>query len=52
MTLKQGVLHHLYIATNVESHRLVLPSVSHQAVFQMLHGDYGHQGLGLHFSYT
>ena len=43
--LRQGVLYWLYISNDAESHQLVLHSVHFQAVLQMLHDDYGHQGL-------
>ena len=43
--LKQGVVHHIYISNDVESHQLVLPLEYHKAVLCMLHDDYGNQGL-------
>ena len=43
--MKQGVLHQIYITNDVESHLLVLPKEYHQAMFCILHDDYGHQGL-------
>ena len=43
-TMKQGVLHCLYISNDV-SYQLVLLMVYHQAVLHMLHDDCGHQGL-------
>ena len=46
LVLKQGVLHHIYISNDVETHQLVLPLEYHETVFCMLHDDYGHQGLG------
>ena len=45
MVLKQGVLHHIYISNDVETHQLVLPLEYHETVLCMLHDDYGHQGL-------
>ena len=45
LILKQGVLHHIYISNDVETHQLVLPLVYHETVLPMLHDDYGHQGL-------
>ena len=45
LVLKQGVLHHIYISNDVESHWLVLPLEYHEAVLHMLHDDYGHQEL-------
>ena len=45
LILKQGVLHHIYISNDVETHQLVLPLEYHQTVLLMLHDDYGHQGL-------
>ena len=45
LILKQGVLHHIYISSDVETHQLVLPLKYHQTVLCMLHDDYGHQGL-------
>ena len=44
--MKQGVLHHIYITYDVESHQLILPKEYHQAVLHMLLDDYCHQGLG------
>ena len=45
LILKQGVLHHIYISNDVETHQLVLPLEYHKTVLRMLHDDYGHQGL-------
>ena len=45
LILKQGVLHHIYISNDVETHQLVLPLEYHQTVLHMLHDDHGHQGL-------
>ena len=45
LVLKQGVLHHIYISNDVETHQLVLPLEYHETVLPMLHDDYGHQGL-------
>ena len=45
LVMKQGLLHQIYITHDVESHQLVSPRKYHQAVFCMLHDDYGHQGL-------
>ena len=42
---KQGILHWIYIITDVETHQLVLLRKYHEAVLHMLHDDYGHQGL-------
>ena len=45
LTLKKGVLHHLYINNDVEYHHLIL-SVQYQAqVLSLLHDGQGHQGL-------
>ena len=43
--MKLGVLHQIYITNGVVPHQLMLPKEYHQAVLQMLHDDYGHQGL-------
>ena len=45
LVLKQGVLHHVYISNDVETHQLVLPLEYHKTVLRMLHDDNGHQGL-------
>ena len=45
LVLKQGVLHHIYISNDVETHQLVLPSEYHETILCMLDDDYGHQGL-------
>ena len=41
------MLHQIYITNDVETHQLVLPLESHEAVLHMLHDDYGHHGLDL-----
>ena len=44
-TFKQGVVHHLYISSDVEYGQMIL-SIKHQAhVLQILHDDQGHQGM-------
>ena len=43
--LKQGVLYHIYISNDVETHQLVLPLEYHETVLCMLHDDCSHQGL-------
>ena len=43
--MKQGILHHLFISNNLDSQQLLLSTVYHHAVLQMLHHDHGHQGL-------
>ena len=45
LTLKDGVLHCLYIHNNVEYHQLVLPQRYHKKILQSLHNDLGHQGI-------
>ena len=45
LTLKQGVLHWLYINNDEEYHQLVLPECYHEKVLKSLHDDMGHQGL-------
>ena len=45
LTLKDGVLHRLYIYNDVEYHQLVLPQRYHKKVLQSLHNDLGHQGI-------
>ena len=45
LTLKDGVLHHLYIHNDVEYHQLVLPQRYHKKVLQSLHNNLGHQGI-------
>ena len=45
LTLKKGVLHHLYISNNVEYHQLILPVKYQAQVLKMLHDGQGHQGL-------
>ena len=44
LVLKQGVLHHIYISNDVETHQLVLPLEYHCTLYAV-HDDYGHQGL-------
>ena len=43
--MKQGLLHQLYIISDVESHQVVLLKEYQQAMLQMLHDDYGHKVL-------
>ena len=45
LVLKQGVLHHIYISNDVETHQLVLSLEYYEIVLCMLHDNYGHQGL-------
>ena len=45
LTLKQGVLHWLYINNDEEYHQLVLPECYREKVLKSLHDDMGHQGL-------
>ena len=45
LTLKDGVLHRLYIHNDVEYHQLVLPQRYHKKILQSLHNDLGHQGI-------
>ena len=45
LTLKQGVLHWLYINNDEEYHQLVLPEHYCEKVLKSLHDDMGHQGL-------
>ena len=45
LTLKKGVLHHLYINNNVEYHQLILPIKYQAQVLKLLHDGQGHQGL-------
>ena len=45
LTLKKGVLHHLYINNDVQYHQMIL-SIKYQAqVLCLLHNGQGHQGL-------
>ena len=37
LILKQGVLHHIYISNDVETHQLVLPLKYHKTILHMLH---------------
>ena len=43
--LKQGILHHLYIFSEIEYHQLVLPQRYHHKVLMALHDHMGHQGI-------
>ena len=45
LTLKKGVLHHLYINNDVEYHQLILPVKYQAQVLSLLHNGQGHQGL-------
>ena len=45
LTLKRGVLHHLYINNDVEYHHMVLPIKYQAQVLKLLHDGQGHQGL-------
>ena len=45
LTLKQGVLHWLYINNDEEYHQLVLPECYCGKVLKSLHDDMGHQGI-------
>ena len=45
LTLKDGILHHLYIHNDVEYHQLVLPQRYHKKILQSLHNNLGHQGI-------
>ena len=45
LTLKQGVLHRLYINNDEEYHQLVLPECYRGKVLKSLHDDMGHQGI-------
>ena len=45
LVLKQGVLPHIYISNDLETHQLVLPLEYHETVLHMPHDDYSHQGL-------
>ena len=45
LTLKKGVLHHLYINNDVEYHQLILPIKYQAQVLKLLHDGQGHQGL-------
>ena len=46
LTLKKGVLHHLYINNDVEYHQLILPIKYQAQVLKLLHDGQGHQGIG------
>ena len=45
LTLKKGVLHHLYINNDVEYHQMILPIKYQTHVLCLLHDGQGHQGL-------
>ena len=45
LTLKQCVLHQLYINNDVEYHQLILPIKYQAQVLKLLHDGQGHQGL-------
>ena len=45
LTLKQGVLHWLYINNDEEYHQLVLPECYRGKVLKSFHDDMGHQGI-------
>ena len=45
LTLKKGVLHHLYINNDVEYHQLILPVKYQTQVPSLLHDGQDHQGL-------
>ena len=45
LTLKKGVLHHLYINNDVEYHQLIPPVKYQVQVLSLLHDGQGHQGL-------
>ena len=45
LVLKKGVLHWIYITSDVESHQFELSRKYHEAVLHMLHDDYGHYEL-------
>ena len=45
LTLKKGVLHHLYINNDVEYHQLILPIKYQAQVLKLLYYGQGHQGL-------
>ena len=45
LTLKKGVLHHLYINNDVEYHQTILPIKYQTQVLCLLHSGQGHQGL-------
>ena len=45
LTLKQDVLHCLYIFNEIEYHQLVLPQWYHHKVLTALHNHMGHQGI-------
>ena len=45
LTMKEGVLHQLYISNNVEYHQMVLPIKFQGQVPQLFHDGQGHQGI-------
>ena len=45
LTLKKGVLHHLYINNDVEYHQMILHIKYQAQVLKLLHDGQGHQGL-------
>ena len=45
LTLKKGVLRHLYINNDVEYHQMILPIKYQAQVLRLLHDGQGHQGL-------
>ena len=45
LTLKKGVLHHLYINNDVEYHQMILPIKYQAQVLKLLHDGQGHQRL-------
>ena len=48
LTLKKGVLHHLYINNDVEYHQMVLPIKYQTQVLCLLHNGQGQQGLEMY----
>ena len=45
LTLKKGVLHHLYINNDAKYHQLILPVKYQAQVLRLLHNGQGYQGL-------
>ena len=45
LTFKQGVVHQLYINSDVEYLQMTLPLKYQVQVLQMLHDGHGHQGI-------
>ena len=45
LTLKKGVLHQLYINSNIEYHQLILPIKYQAKVLNLLHDGQAHQRL-------